>query len=126
MVWHKIADNEESLPWQENNMCLIEAGGKMVTLARFNGSVFSFAHKCPHASGIMADGYINAAEILSKSGAKDNVEPYLFICRHAIELLLKSIIMLYLRVGSFQVPVKATKSADSISVCTDRVIAFSI
>jgi hypothetical protein len=41
------------------------------------------------------DGYINAAELLSKYGTKDSVEPYLFTCRHAIELLLKSIIMLY-------------------------------
>ena len=60
MVWYKVADNEENLPWQENNMCLLGAGGKMVTVARFNGKIFAFAHKCPHAGGIMADGYINA------------------------------------------------------------------
>ena len=61
ITWHKVSDNEESLPWQENNMCLLEAGGKKLTVARFNGKLFAFAHKCPHASGIMADGYINAA-----------------------------------------------------------------
>jgi 3-phenylpropionate/trans-cinnamate dioxygenase ferredoxin subunit len=37
------------------------AGEKKLTLGRHNGRVFAFAHKCPHASGIMADGYINAA-----------------------------------------------------------------
>lgn len=61
MVWHKIAEHEAELPWQENNLCLVEAGGKTVTLARHNGQLFSCAHKCPHASGILADGYINAA-----------------------------------------------------------------
>lgn len=42
-------------------MCLLEAGGKKLTLARFNNSLYAFAHKCPHAGGIMADGYINGA-----------------------------------------------------------------
>jgi 3-phenylpropionate/trans-cinnamate dioxygenase ferredoxin subunit len=37
------------------------AGEKKLTLGRHNGRIFAFAHKCPHASGIMADGYINAA-----------------------------------------------------------------
>lgn len=59
MVWHKIAESINELAWQENNMCVIEAGGKTVTLARFNNQLFAFAHKCPHASGIMAEGYIN-------------------------------------------------------------------
>jgi 3-phenylpropionate/trans-cinnamate dioxygenase ferredoxin subunit len=59
--WHKIAQSPEELPWQENNMCLLEAGSKMITLARLNGELYAFAHKCPHASGIMADGYLNAA-----------------------------------------------------------------
>jgi 3-phenylpropionate/trans-cinnamate dioxygenase ferredoxin subunit len=61
MTWYKISDSEEGIHWQPNNMCLVEAGGKKLTLARFNDKIFAFAHKCPHASGIMADGYINAA-----------------------------------------------------------------
>ena len=60
-IWYKIADFEESLPWQQNNMCLVTAGDKKMTLARCNGQLFAFAYKCPHASGIMADGYLNAA-----------------------------------------------------------------
>ncbi len=61
MTWYKIADTEAALPWQENNLCVVLAGDKKITLARFNGRFFAFAHKCPHASGIMADGYINSA-----------------------------------------------------------------
>lgn len=60
-TWYKISDFEESLPWQDNNMCLVTAGDKKLTLARFNGQLYAFAYKCPHASGIMADGYLNAA-----------------------------------------------------------------
>lgn len=60
-LWHKIADNEQLINWQENNMCIVEAGDKKLTLARFKDELYAFAQKCPHASGIMADGYINAA-----------------------------------------------------------------
>lgn len=60
-IWHKIAENEAILPWQPNDMCIVTAGEKKITLARFNGGLYAFAQKCPHASGIMADGYINAS-----------------------------------------------------------------
>ena len=60
-TWHKVAEKEEAINWQNNDMCLLDAGNKKVTLARFNSQLYAFAHKCPHASGIMADGYINAA-----------------------------------------------------------------
>ncbi|MBI2284285.1 MAG: Rieske 2Fe-2S domain-containing protein [Bacteroidetes bacterium] len=58
--WHKIAENAAELNWQDNHMCLVKAGDKTVTLAKHNGQLFGCAHKCPHASGILADGYINA------------------------------------------------------------------
>ncbi|MES2003793.1 MAG: Rieske 2Fe-2S domain-containing protein [Bacteroidota bacterium] len=58
--WYKIAENEAEIAWQSNDMCIIEAGNKTITLARNAGELFAFAHKCPHASGILADGYINA------------------------------------------------------------------
>lgn len=58
--WFKIADTDAMLSWQDNNMCLVEVNGKTLTLARFREQLFAFAHKCPHASGIMADGFIDA------------------------------------------------------------------
>lgn len=58
--WFKVADDAAMLPWQENNMCQVEADGKKMTLARHGGRLYAFAQKCPHASGIMADGYIDA------------------------------------------------------------------
>lgn len=58
--WHKLADAATELPWQSNNMLITEVAGKKVTLAQSGGRVYAFAYKCPHASGIMADGFIDA------------------------------------------------------------------
>lgn len=58
--WHKIADDINELHWQSNNMSVIEADGKKITIARFNNALFVFAYKCPHASGVLADGFIDA------------------------------------------------------------------
>lgn len=58
--WIKIADSANELPWQGNQMCIVEADGKKLTLATKNDQIFALAHKCPHASGIMADGFIDA------------------------------------------------------------------
>jgi nitrite reductase/ring-hydroxylating ferredoxin subunit len=58
--WYKIAESALDLDWQPNEMCLVEAGDKKITLARHKDGLYAFAWKCPHASGIMADGHINA------------------------------------------------------------------
>lgn len=55
--WHHIG----IVSWQLNDMCVVEAGGKKLTLARRDGALFAFAYKCPHASGIMADGVLDGA-----------------------------------------------------------------
>jgi nitrite reductase/ring-hydroxylating ferredoxin subunit len=46
--WHRLAENPESL----NN-------GKKICIARYREQFFAFAYTCPHASGIMADGWID-------------------------------------------------------------------
>ena len=58
--WFKVADSVAYLDFQSNNMCVAEANGKKITIARHNGLLFAFAYKCPHASGIMSEGFINA------------------------------------------------------------------
>src|SRR3954469_23620658 len=58
--WFKLADNKEGIDWQSNNLALVEAGGKKITLAKVGDDVFACAHKCPHASGILADGFVDA------------------------------------------------------------------
>jgi nitrite reductase/ring-hydroxylating ferredoxin subunit len=57
--WVKIADSINTIEWQTNKMCIVEVEGKKLTLGQSKGLVYAFAHKCPHASGIMADGFID-------------------------------------------------------------------
>jgi 3-phenylpropionate/trans-cinnamate dioxygenase ferredoxin subunit len=58
--WYKIAGSINEINWQENNMSLAEVNGKTITLIRSATQIFACAHKCPHAAGILADGFIDA------------------------------------------------------------------
>jgi nitrite reductase/ring-hydroxylating ferredoxin subunit len=57
--WVKIADAVAEIEWQNNGMSVVEVEGKKITLVAHNQALFAIAHKCPHASGIMADGFID-------------------------------------------------------------------
>ena len=56
----KVAESIAEFQWNPKGMFVVEADGKKITLAKFQDDVFAFAHKCPHAGGIMADGFIDA------------------------------------------------------------------
>ena len=58
--WHKIAESPEELPWEENQLCEIIVKGKTICLAKKEAQVFACAHKCPHAGGHLADGFVDA------------------------------------------------------------------
>ncbi|HJV18949.1 MAG TPA: Rieske 2Fe-2S domain-containing protein [Sediminibacterium sp.] len=58
--WVKVAESQAEIIWQPNNMCTVPAEGKMITLAKYNDKLYAFAQKCPHASGMMADGFLDA------------------------------------------------------------------
>lgn len=57
--WVLITDAPLSLDWPESQLLDLEVDGKKITLARFKDGYYAFAQKCPHASGRMAQGYIN-------------------------------------------------------------------
>lgn len=59
--WFKVANSINEIQWQ-NNLAVAEAGGKKVTLAKINENLFACAYKCPHAGGILANGFIDAAQ----------------------------------------------------------------
>lgn len=59
-TWYKIADHISEINFAENNIAVMEAKGKKICVARIANSLFAFAYKCPHAGGILADGYIDA------------------------------------------------------------------
>lgn len=60
MTWYKIADHINELDFAENNIAVVEVKGKKICIAKFKDFAFAFAYKCPHAGGILADGYIDA------------------------------------------------------------------
>ena len=59
LEWKLITTAPLSLDWAENNMVELEVEGRSFTLAKKSDEYFAFASKCPHASGRMAQGYIN-------------------------------------------------------------------
>ena len=59
-TWHKVADYLPELDFADNNIAVAEVKGKKICIARFGEKVFAFAYKCPHAGGILAQGYIDA------------------------------------------------------------------
>ncbi|MDI9364471.1 MAG: nitrite reductase (NAD(P)H) small subunit [Flavobacterium sp.] len=60
ITWHKIAESLGNISFGANGMCVVEADGKKISLAKYQNELFAFAYKCPHASGIMANGCIDA------------------------------------------------------------------
>jgi 3-phenylpropionate/trans-cinnamate dioxygenase ferredoxin subunit len=59
LEWKLITTAPLSLNWAENNMVELEVEGRSFILAKKSDTYFAFASKCPHASGRMAQGYIN-------------------------------------------------------------------
>lgn len=60
LEWHLIAESPAEIMLAENGIGVTEIKGKKICITRHNEQWFAFAYKCPHASGIMADGYVDA------------------------------------------------------------------
>lgn len=60
--WYKVADGKDEIEWQSNHLALTEVGGRTITLAKTNNGIMACAHKCPHASGVLADGFVDALD----------------------------------------------------------------
>ena len=58
--WHLITDAPLTIQWPANGMVDMEVDGRKITLAKWKDQYYAFAQKCPHASGRMSAGYINA------------------------------------------------------------------
>ncbi len=60
LVWHKIALSLAEIPFGENGLAELEAGGKKICMASGTAGIRACAAKCPHAGGSMAGGWIDA------------------------------------------------------------------
>ena len=58
--WFKVFDDVNAITWQENSMCVVEVNDTKITLALNKQIIHAFAYKCPHAGGIMSEGFIDA------------------------------------------------------------------
>ena len=56
-TWHRLADPCIG----ERDLTVMEVNGKKISFTRYEGVLYAFAYKCPHASGIMADGFVDDA-----------------------------------------------------------------
>src|SRR5690348_8218442 len=57
--WIKIADTTQEFDFPSNNILEVRAGEKTICIGRYEGELFAFAQKCPHASGFLSDGYVD-------------------------------------------------------------------
>ena len=58
-TWYRIAEEGREILFQTNNMTVIEVNGNTISLGRYQDGLFAFAHKCPHAGSILAQGCID-------------------------------------------------------------------
>ena len=59
-AWYKVADHMNEIDFATNNIAVVEVNSKKICLGKFNEMVFAFAYKCPHAGGLLADGFIDS------------------------------------------------------------------
>ncbi|MFT3682193.1 MAG: Rieske 2Fe-2S domain-containing protein [Ferruginibacter sp.] len=58
-TWHKIAESKDELIFASNDMLAVKAGNKNICLVKHKDVLFGCAVKCPHAGGIMNEGYVD-------------------------------------------------------------------
>jgi 3-phenylpropionate/trans-cinnamate dioxygenase ferredoxin subunit len=59
--WFKIAEDGNELSFANNNLSIVEVNNKKITLAKYQGRLFACAYACPHASGILGEGYVDVS-----------------------------------------------------------------
>ena len=60
--WYKIADHIDEIKNLAKGMTEIDVAGKTVCIGIMNNEIFACAHKCPHAGGKLAEGFMDGAE----------------------------------------------------------------
>ena len=59
-AWHKIAETAADIKFSRYGLAEIDIAGKFFCIAKHNNKLFACTQKCPHAGGILADGYVDA------------------------------------------------------------------
>ena len=59
-MWIKIASNLHEINFGTNHIAVVEWEGKKICIGKYKEKLFAFAYTCPHAGGILAEGFIDA------------------------------------------------------------------
>lgn len=57
--WYRVTDVQDEIV-AELGIVVHEVNGKKVCMSRYQGQLYAFSQKCPHASGLMSEGFIDA------------------------------------------------------------------
>lgn len=57
--WYRLTDVDDAVV-SEQRIVTHEVNGKKICFSRYQGQLYAFAQKCPHASGLMSEGVIDA------------------------------------------------------------------
>ena len=58
--WHKVAEDVGEIKFSDNNMAEIRVGNKIFCIALHNTILTACTQKCPHAGGILSQGFLDA------------------------------------------------------------------
>ena len=59
-TWHKLAESIHSLQFSPEGIASIQVAGKKLCLILFKDELYACASTCPHAGGMLAEGYVDA------------------------------------------------------------------
>ena len=59
--WHKIAGSLAEIDFSSSGLTEIGVAGKRICVGLQNNTMYACTQKCPHAGGILADGYLDAS-----------------------------------------------------------------
>ena len=58
--WYKIAESMDEINFQTNGLTELEVNGKKLCVGLHHDRLFACTQKCPHAGGILSDGFVDA------------------------------------------------------------------
>ncbi len=59
-TWFKIAEKKAEINFPVNGLAEFEKNGKIICIAKHQDRLFACTRKCPHAGGLLAEGYMDA------------------------------------------------------------------
>lgn len=59
-TWYKIAESLAEIEFGVNGLTEIEVNGKTICVGKHQDQLFACTQKCPHAGGILANGYLDS------------------------------------------------------------------